>query len=1758
MKNFQKTLTKILVVLGLFIAMILPYAGDIAYAEDTQTEGGLSNLISNTVSKLASKVNLNSNTVENVGIRYEYNGQWQSYTVPQDGIYKIEAYGGGSPSAAAEQIGKGGKAVGYFYLKKDYIIKILCGEKVKWKFENETATQGSLGGGGAAGNTNGASGAGATGVYLDPQSIGEWYNQDPASRPLLIAGGAAVGADGGGYTGESGYIKSVSSGNIIQLISFLGGSQTKGGDASSNLKSSDAYEDIRKDVFWNAGEDPSNGAIASGGDMNQYYTGYGGGGGYAGGAGVGYKKSGTHYYAYPSGGSSFISTDNRFASSQSKSGFTFKNYTEGGVNLYDGYAIITYMPIYTISCNLNGGEYKKAYDAYGNFIDYFDNPTTYHSESSTFTLNNPIREGYTFTGWTGTGLTKKTKTVTIETGSAGNRTYTANWTPLTYTISYDLDGGSYENYVDGDSYYTGYNPNPTSYTIDTEDFTLINPTKQGGYEFVGWYDTINKKDLGTNVVLPNGRHTNISLQAKYQRVVRADINGQTQYPTVQSAVDAAKSGDTINLLSEIKENVTISGSNKNNLTINLNGHTWGPEVSSDVLTVASNISNLTILDSSNVKYVREQQDEEPVISTTSKMYANGNQTVINNNGSLTIKGITISQEGSGRAIDNNGILNVISNTVKETTTGENIELASDISSETGITLYNLSSATISSAYVQSNTNTAIDNKGNLTIKDYSFVNSISGVALNNSVNNVINNVTITDSDIYSDENIAINNTSYLKINGDSRVISNGEKAINNSGRLEISDDTMVSVSNGPATYNMETNTFTVDVTNEVTICNNESGEIIFNGGYVLSSIDKYNDYAENYEVIIENGTPKTILNKGKITITENDDNFTAIYSNYGIAIYNQNSGTLDLKDGTIFAKDVAIENFSNNVTLTNLEISSLDGIAIHNNQNSSFNLSNSELNGTYNRAIKNEGTAQINNSTVSSSEGIAIENTTNGTLTITDSKISSTYGNAIENKGNLNINGSQDTENTVISNYGTALYNEGKTNLSENIEVLSYAGTAINNVQEGEKLYSDPECNVQINNAQVTGTVLGIYVQITMNTNEGTINWDTKADTVIKVNDNNAKSLYNSIAGDLPHVEKEGYIFKGWFEDSNLENNFINANSILKENKQYYADWLKGSGDYVIVLHTRDGVINTEDYEDGFVTYYSTYTHTYLNDEDSTYQKTFNDVYVIEYKYSWYTNENDWSFDLPIPVKDGEEFDYWADDQGNAKDSYIEPPQCGNMELYASYKNDPAPIPTPQPIGQPYTIKLHAEGGIINGEGIEYNGSVYTMKYISGNEFTIPTPTRGEDTFIGWYNDRGYIVSSTLDSSTTGDKEFWAHWKVSPGVIPGHNICNITLHTDGGTIPNNEIETGRVQEIVKNYTYTMQYREGYGLNQLPIPTKGNENFAGWYDFKTGDKVESISENAIGDKDLNAVWGKNIYKIRIWKQNRNADYEFNYDKVPYMVIVRGGTAGTQITLDDIENIYASEKHTLNREKSTVSGTITQENDLVLDLYFDLNEAKYTVNHYIVSKSGVEELYKYQTKSDSIGKVITPTDEQIQIGGYTLDLSRSTQGTITLGERLIVNLYYKENNDVNYNVKYFVEKEENGLDLNNVNSYVESTEFVGKDYNTKSAKIGTVINLSQITVPEQDGYEVNNNISNIGGILNQDGTITKDGETLPEVRVYLQRKEFSLMLYGNGGKVQGQNVYVTTYKYGSEKQILPTPDNRTDGYTFAGWTLTRDNS
>ena len=170
-----------------------------------------------------------------------------------------------------------------------------------------------------------------------------------------------------------------------------------------------------------------------------------------------------------------------------KTGYAFTGWS--GTNI-PGFAMEVTIPggsagdrIYTAHWQLLS--FSIDYDLQGGTAD---NPASYTVETDEIKLNPPQKTGYAFTGWSGTDIAGQAMEVTVPGGSTGNRTYTAHWQPLSFSIDYDLQGGTADN--------------PASYTIESSDIRLNQP-KKSGHAFIGWSGT-RISGLAMEVTIPKG------------------------------------------------------------------------------------------------------------------------------------------------------------------------------------------------------------------------------------------------------------------------------------------------------------------------------------------------------------------------------------------------------------------------------------------------------------------------------------------------------------------------------------------------------------------------------------------------------------------------------------------------------------------------------------------------------------------------------------------------------------------------------------------------------------------------------------------------------------------------------------------------------------------------------------------------------------------------------------------------------------------------------------------------------------------------------------------------------------------------------------------------------------------------------------------------------------------------------------------------------------------------------------------------------
>ena len=120
----------------------------------------------------------------------------------------------------------------------------------------------------------------------------------------------------------------------------------------------------------------------------------------------------------------------------------------------------------------------------------------------------PTRTGYTFGGYFtqtnggGTQYYNADGTSTRTWKLTAATTLYAKWAIITYNITYELDGGSVEP------------ANPTTYNVETNTFTLTNPTKEN-CRFIGWTKGNNNTLLPT-VTIEQGSTGNLDYTAHYK------------------------------------------------------------------------------------------------------------------------------------------------------------------------------------------------------------------------------------------------------------------------------------------------------------------------------------------------------------------------------------------------------------------------------------------------------------------------------------------------------------------------------------------------------------------------------------------------------------------------------------------------------------------------------------------------------------------------------------------------------------------------------------------------------------------------------------------------------------------------------------------------------------------------------------------------------------------------------------------------------------------------------------------------------------------------------------------------------------------------------------------------------------------------------------------------------------------------------------------------------------------------------------------
>ena len=243
-------------------------------------------------------------------------------------------------------------------------------------------------------------------------------------------------------------------------------------------------------------------------------------------------------------------------------------YQQTGDKSYSAvYSKITY----NIAYDLNGGSLTTS------------NPTTYDVETNTFTLNNPSKEGYKFTGWTGSNGSTPQTTITINQGTTGDKEYTANFEEIQIlckkattlnsevcSLSGGVKGCSGAGYNYGDT--ITYGNIASSDTIQVGDAYLCNVDGTGYNKRFYYLRTLNDKavliysdNTGEGITIPNDPYSYLPTTSNWSNLeAEFDDNRVARFVSKEDLIAAAGTdnithGGVLDSINFLFENTSYAG-----------------------------------------------------------------------------------------------------------------------------------------------------------------------------------------------------------------------------------------------------------------------------------------------------------------------------------------------------------------------------------------------------------------------------------------------------------------------------------------------------------------------------------------------------------------------------------------------------------------------------------------------------------------------------------------------------------------------------------------------------------------------------------------------------------------------------------------------------------------------------------------------------------------------------------------------------------------------------------------------------------------------------------------------------------------------------------------------------------------------------------------------------------------------------------------------------------------------------------------------
>ena len=584
-----------------------------------------------------------------------------------------------------------------------------------------------------------------------------------------------------------------------------------------------------------------------------------------------------------------------------------------------------------------------------------------------------------------------------------------------------------------------------------------------------------------------------------------------------------------------------------------------------------------------------------------------------------------------------------------------------------------------------------------------------------------------------------------------------------------------------------------------------------------------------------------------------------------------------------------------------------------------------------------------------------------------------------------------------------------------------------------------------------------------------------------------------------PVTTKAGYVLVGWFADKALTNEYDFFSGVTG-NATLYAKWAVGQGiEYTVKYYKQnlnDNKYTLADTEVKTAIIGSTVTASTVaptgfvwNEELSTVAGTISadgelvlevyfdrEVYTVSFEENGGSEVNDitakygYVMTKPVTTKKNHIFAGWFTDEALTTQYDFTIGVTGDVTLYAKWTK----------------VEQNAEY-VINYYKQNLNDNKYTLAE-TVTKVGIVGSTATADTTAPV----GFELNETL---TVATGEISETQKLVLDVYFDREVYTISFESNGGS---------KVNDVTAKYGYIMT---------PPVTTKVANTFLGWYADEGLTTEYDFTVGVTSGVTLYAKWAANQdigYIIRYYKQNLNND---EYALVN--TVAKVGVAGETVNADTT----APTGFEFNEELSTVTGQISADEVLALEVYFD--RKAYTL---AFESNGGSEVEPMTVRYGHVVDAPATTKQGYNFVGWYINEALTTKYDFSAGVDGNQTLYAKWEaaGSVAYKVSYFHQNIND--DLYTLANTVTGSGMVGEEV------------TADVTAP--DGFILNEDVtgSKLTGVIAADGSL--------ELKVYFDRQIHTIHFETNGGT----DVTDRTVRHG---KVITAPTTSYVGHDFGGW-------